>query len=515
MEFALKYAAEGFAVFPVYEPVGVNLCSCGKDNCRGKHPRTANGCTDATTDVETIKGWWTKWPKASIGLATGKKSGVSVIDLDGPEGLASGNSLRVFSNICSLTGNGKQLFYADPEGKLKNSVKKMAAGVDVRGEGGYVVVSPSIHPNGKRYSWFGVPLNRRTLPALPSIFVQPTGAVSTVVSTIRKGDGWIAGALEEMKKGHVHSTLVSVLGKFRSHNFSEEDTFKLLQPYALENGRPFDGLRDKIAEIWKRYPSTLQQGASRSETIDTFLEDIKEPEWIAKPFIAKKSIGFVVGLPATLKTWLCADLAVECARENGLWLGSFSATRCRVLFVDQERWKGETQRRFSAILNAKGLGKADLASHLSLKSGTTIRLNIDTSYQAFRTELLELRPDLVIVDSFATFHTSPENDRSEIQKVLERIKELRNEIGCTFLFINHENKSAYPSGEPQGIPTMGTMVGSIGIGAAAEFCLTVRRVDDNTSLVHHTKSTLASTAKSFYASVIDVPEGIVVKALEG
>ena len=500
--WALRYAADGFAVFP---------CKPG-----GKEPLGSlvpNGCLNATTDTETIKGWWTKCPNANIGLVTGAKSGLAVVDLDGSEGIASGRRLNLVSSVSAITGNGMQLFYSDPDGKLANTVKKISLGVDTRGTGGYVVVPPSLHPNGKRYAWASQPLVRARLSPLPDLFrhemfVQPQ-------STIRKADGWIAAALEEMKKGHVHNTLISVLGKFRTHHFSEEDTFKLLQPYALVDGRPYEGLRDKITEIWKRYQPGLamQGGPSRSETIDTFLEDIKEPEWICKPFIAKKSIGFVVGLPATLKTWLSADLAVECAREGGMWLGLFPVTSCKTLFIDQERWKGETQRRFGSILAAKGISRSQLRDSLSVKSGTTIRLNLDSSYQAFRTELLEMRPELVIVDSFATFHTLPENDRTEIQKVLERIKELRNEIGCTFLFINHENKQAYPNGEPQGIPTMGTMVGSIGIGAAAEFCLTVRRVDDNTSIVHHTKSTLASTAKAFYASVVDVPEGIVVKGL--
>ena len=499
MLHALRYAADGFHVFP----------------CRpnGKEPMGSlvpNGCLDATTDVETIKGWWSKCPNANIGLATGAKSGLAVVDLDGPEGLKSGNLLRLSSNITALTGRGKQLFYSDPKGIVTNSVKKLSAGVDTRGTGGYVVAPPSRHPNGKRYTWLRQPLSRSALPSLPTELIQ---AEVPSISTVRKPDSWMSSALEELKKGHIHNTLISVLGKFLSHGFTEEDTFKLLQPYALEDGKPFEGLRDKIAEIWRRYPTQSTLGPSRSETIDTFLEDIKEPEWICKPFIAKKSIGFVVGLPATLKTWLCADLAVESAQGGGMWAGLFPVTKCKTLFIDQERWKGETQRRFSAILAAKKIAHSGIKDSLYLKSGTTIRLNIDSSYQAFRTELLEMRPELIIVDSFATFHTLPENDRTEIQKVLERIKELRNEIGCTWVFINHENKSAYPNGEPEGIPTMGTMVGSIGIGAAAEFCLTVRRVDDNTSIIHHTKSTLASTAKAFYASVTDVPEGIVVRGL--
>ena len=504
MLHALKYAEDGFFVFP---------CRPGDKQPLGS--LVPNGCLDATTDADMIRGWWTKCPNANIGIATGAKSGLAVVDLDGQEGIASGRRLGLSSSVTALTGNGNQLFFADPGGKLRNSVKKLALGVDTRGEGGYVVCAPSLHPNGKRYAWRTVPLSRIALPPLPQSLEEDSFKPSGSTSTIRKTDSWIAAALEEMKKGHIHNTLISVLGKFRTHNFTEEDTFKLLQPYALENGQPFGGLRDKITEIWKRYqPGPTIQGPSRSETIDTFLEDIKEPEWTCQNIIPKKSIGFIVGLPATLKTWLCIDLAVECARENGLWLGLFPVTNCKVLFIDQERWKGETQRRFSAVIAAKGIAKTDLKDQLSMKSGTTIRLNIDSSYQALRTELLEMRPDIVIIDSFATFHTAPENDRTEIQKVLERVKELRNEIGCTILFINHESKMAYPNGDPQGEPNMGTMVGSIGIAAAAEFILTVRKVDDTTSLVWHVKSTQAEPTKAFYVSVQDTPTGIVIAGLE-
>jgi len=511
---ALKYAADGFAVFPVHEPVGVDKCSCGKDGCRGKHPRTPNGCLDATTDAETIKGWWIKWPNASIGMATGCKSGLAVIDLDGPQGVTSGYSLRLSSSITSLTGNGKQLFYRDTEGKLKNSVKKIADGLDTRGEGGYVVVPPSLHPNGKRYAWLGQPLKRSILPILPTNFVVDQMASGTVInSTIRKPDGWVTAALDEMRNGHVHNTLVSVLGRFRSHNFSEEETFRLLQPHALVDGRPFDGLRDKITEIWRRYqpPATM---SGNTEDIDQFLDKLTEVEWICKPFFAKKSFGFVVGLPETLKTWLLIDLAVESARGSGNWLGIFGVTPSRVLFIDQERFKGETQRRFNAVIAAKGLRRSDLRGRLFLKCGTTIRLDLEDSLRAFRTELLSLQPDLVIVDSFATFHNSPENDRMAIQQVLNKIKALRDEIGCAFIFINHENKNAYPNGEPQGEPHMGTMAGSVGIGAAAEFCLTVRKVEQGTSIVWHTKSTLAPARKSFYATIKDVENGVEVRALD-
>ena len=67
LEWALKYAGLGWHVFP-----------CNID----KTPKTVNGLHDATIDQAQIRCWWEKWPDASIGLATGKISGVWVLDID-------------------------------------------------------------------------------------------------------------------------------------------------------------------------------------------------------------------------------------------------------------------------------------------------------------------------------------------------------------------------------------------------------------------------------------------------
>jgi len=83
MEHALNYARKGVPVFPLHTP-GKNGCSCGKRDCdsMGKHPRTARGLKDATTDEQQIKEWWAKWPNANIGMLTGKESRILVLDVD-------------------------------------------------------------------------------------------------------------------------------------------------------------------------------------------------------------------------------------------------------------------------------------------------------------------------------------------------------------------------------------------------------------------------------------------------
>src|SRR4051812_22536886 len=78
---ALRFAEElRWPVFPLHAPTG-GRCSCGK-HCDqvGKHPRTAHGHKEATTDAAQIKEWWGRWDDANIGVATG--FAFDVLDLD-------------------------------------------------------------------------------------------------------------------------------------------------------------------------------------------------------------------------------------------------------------------------------------------------------------------------------------------------------------------------------------------------------------------------------------------------
>ncbi len=146
---AIEYAKKGFAVFPL--------------KYRDKVPLTRNGCKDATTDAAQIKAWWQKYPNANIGLATGSVSqNVFVIDLDIDEdrGIDGYHSLEDWQREhgdfpetwTAITGRGGYHLYYRGNGKIKNRAG-IIDGVDIRGNGGYVVAPPSVHKNGNRYEW--------------------------------------------------------------------------------------------------------------------------------------------------------------------------------------------------------------------------------------------------------------------------------------------------------------------------------------------------------------------------
>src|SRR5580765_283345 len=90
MEAAVEYARHGWHVFPIYEIRGDGSCACDKQDCGspGKHPRILNGFQGSTNDIETVTAWWQRWPLANVGVATGRRSGLVVVDVDRPELLA-------------------------------------------------------------------------------------------------------------------------------------------------------------------------------------------------------------------------------------------------------------------------------------------------------------------------------------------------------------------------------------------------------------------------------------------
>lgn len=141
---ALSYAARGWRIIP---------CRPGQ-----KIPLTEHGCKDATTDAATITAWWTRWPTANIALACGPGSGVYVIDvdLDIEKEVDGWGSLEEFPALPATVrqnsprGGAHFLFRSDKPPRNKNCFRP---GIDIRSEGYYIMLAPSVHPNGKVYEW--------------------------------------------------------------------------------------------------------------------------------------------------------------------------------------------------------------------------------------------------------------------------------------------------------------------------------------------------------------------------
>lgn len=209
VEAALAYAARGWAVFPCHSPAGPPAaCSCCRNDCASpsKHPRVAGGLTVATTDRSTIEQWWRRWPSANPAVRTGARSGIIVLDVDPGHGgdatlvaLLDRHGPLPPGAVVRTGSGGRHIYFAHPGGLIRNDAgRRLGPGLDIRGDGGYVIAPPSRHATGHGYRWDSPD---RRLPALPDWTLvrlrephhppAPTRSAGTTISS-----SWARAALE-------------------------------------------------------------------------------------------------------------------------------------------------------------------------------------------------------------------------------------------------------------------------------------------------------------------------------
>jgi hypothetical protein len=144
-EYAQVLARRGMRIFPCKE--------------RGKEPAITENLRRATTDLNLIAGWWAA-QNFNIGIATGEGSGVWVLDIDGEEGEKTLHEFEAKfgalpQTVEAITGKGRHLYFRWVTGVVirNKQVNPGMPGIDVRGNGGYVLAPPSIHPSGRAYAW--------------------------------------------------------------------------------------------------------------------------------------------------------------------------------------------------------------------------------------------------------------------------------------------------------------------------------------------------------------------------
>lgn len=163
---ALRYAAMGLRVLPI-RPVS-------------KAPMLNDWPTRATTDPDTIRGWWTRAPQAGVGITMGwQPDGRTIICVDvdnhNPAQLGA-DTIRDLEDAygalpdtwTAITGSGgqHQLFTVPADAGIRNDAGRLLGpGVDIRGDGGQIVVAPTIHPNGRPYEWETAPWDQAIAPA--------------------------------------------------------------------------------------------------------------------------------------------------------------------------------------------------------------------------------------------------------------------------------------------------------------------------------------------------------------
>jgi hypothetical protein len=160
-----EYCQHDLPIFPLnWINTDTGACSCGKQACSspGKHPLMRGGFKKASADPVTVGTWHKKWPNANWGMRTGSKenggSGLLVVDIDinkdnkdgfGAWEAIAAHNIHTFETVAVVTGNlGLHYWFLYPEGDdIPCSQGALGVGLDIRAEGGYVLVPPSATTN--------------------------------------------------------------------------------------------------------------------------------------------------------------------------------------------------------------------------------------------------------------------------------------------------------------------------------------------------------------------------------
>ena len=283
LDDALYLIEHNFAIFPLRE--------------NRKDPAVKGGFTSAFTDKEHATAVWSRMPNLNIGIATGGMSGgIVVIDCDyHPEDGRDGLSVKAEwerehgdfpETVCVETPTGGEHYYFRTDEPFSCSTNSSLA-IDIRGDGGYVVAPPSVHPNGGTYTWINSPDD------VPIADIDEN--VKAFIRSVQKGDEKREKFQmpDKVSKGGRNETLFKLACSLQSKGYEDDMIYIMLN--GVNNTKCKPPLHE--SEVEKIYQQAL--GYDKGEKN----EPAKQSKKLSHDVFAQKLIDedhacFIDGAPA-------------------------------------------------------------------------------------------------------------------------------------------------------------------------------------------------------------------------
>ena len=473
----------------------------------------------ATADLAQVEAWWDRWPEAMPAIPTGARNGVSVVDLDrgkGKDGVSAYRALGLdpdAANVIIGTAGGGRHLYFDHRDGVRNSTAK--SGLDVRGEGGYVIAPGAVGTAGRYTVQKGDPTVSRLLGFgdFPSAVIRPAndscddapapGAYTVadladplfripndgshdewvrVLMAVHHATGGSKGGLslvQAWSADYPDYDPKEVVAKWRSFGRSEVQpvTAETLFAEARKHGwQPAlewdDDPEDSPAEL------TIEEllGLDSDKPVKvgglTFLTpdqcaSLPPRDYVAKRLIAPGQIGCIFGEPGAGKSLLAPRLAYAVAQgEDVFGLPTKAGAVFYVACEDEDGMAG----RVSALRT--DLGPAD-SFHLvrgcsDLFSPGQIEGKGSPDFEALFRQVKTVKPKLVVIDTLAMAMPGvEENDAAGMNRVVQIGKRLAK-YGAAVIFVHHGTKA-------EGNTPRGHSV----FNGALDFSIMVKAADQN------------------------------------
>lgn len=447
LDEALRYESAGYSVIPIRKGQKKPLIEWTEFQRR------------RATRQEIIK-WWTDYPDANIGVVTGRISGVVVVDCDPKNGGDARPIVKEYpTGLIQRTGSGGyHLFYKYPENVdwVQNQTKADGRnGIDIRADGGYVVVAPSTHDSGKQYEF--VRIDQPTDP--PPFAIRRTDHVSTS----NQEEPWVTELLQGAQVGNRNDTMARLVGYFASKKIPIDITRQTLLNWNAKNDQPLPNkeIEATLRSIYRIEHERRPRVVGREETKIDFVSAAdyirqygdEQISWQVQDWLPAATVGFVASPPGGFKTWLLLDLAIAVA-GGGPFLDKFPAKDPgTVLILQQEDHRGDLAHRFQTIYYSRQHIKPPRiegdefispalpkALPIYFHPSRAFRLDDESAVSQLSAFVEEKKPKLVLIDPLYSI-TSTDEYMAKTAEQLFIFKSLRDRTGASFLLAHHTRKS--------------------------------------------------------------------------
>lgn len=411
----------------------------------GKRPliKWSNLHTNPATEEEILNWFSTFRDKLTgVGLITGLSEGICVLDLEKNED-PSRFELPDTPNARS-GGGGWHFYFKIPDGYNQErfptvDLRKHGIVGELRADGAYTAMSPSIHPEtGSEYKWV-IPLDSKPLASIPDWLLRLTKQDQ------RKQKDW-QEIMQVTDEGERHTRLVSIAGKLL-HHIPKQDWTSIVNPLlhswnTVGNNPPLEEAEvNSIYEslVKKKHPEKMNLKKERQLlTVSDVLNmpESEKPKFLVYGLVPEKGITAVSGHPGCGKSWFMLSMAKSIATGEP-FLDYFRTEKTNVLIVDEESGIWEMRRRMELLSYSDDIP-------VYFYSQESLKVDDDDDIQLLIREVEKKSIGLVIIDPFVAVHSGVENSAEDAQAVMEKLQ-LLNLSGAAVLFIHHHRKGMLES----------------------------------------------------------------------
>ena len=379
---------------------------------------------------EEIDTWYRKFPGCNWAMVTGALSGIVVVDFDDKEAYFDAQTRGLPDCPSVITPRGCHCYFKYSEGMRNFQARTDLPGVDFRGDGGYVLIPPSIHPDGEPYKWEpGCELGSMELVDPPEwLFVRSSNGQA--VKELYKG----------VEEGKRNSSLARLMGSWANDGLSVDECLYMANAWNLTNKPPMpdDEVRRTVNSIYNRHyaeDKVDEVEISPPEEINNFLSrEIPPVEFIVQDILQKGGRTMISAPPNIGKSLFVQNLAILMAQGGSSFVDRFDIAKVKVLYLDLEMGESALSQRFKSMLAGQPI------ENLYIRSGSDIDL-LDEQYQRSLEEWIDaFGIEVLIIDPIGDAWMGDENTKQDVAKLTSYLDSVREKYGISILIVHHWRK---------------------------------------------------------------------------